>query len=253
MEREAITLHRSDQPRSRAFLWPVLVSAVVLLGSGWGYRSLAVYYGQKAGSVPFPSGTLAALPLRIDHWLGHEVPFAPEVVEATSVDDYINRVYVKDLTGDSVSLYIASGVHYRDLAPHRAEVCYVGSGWTLQSANQRDIELKNSEALSCQVHNFSRGGLSSEKLTVLSYYILDGAFSRDVSALRRIAWQGKTNVRYVAQVQIAAAGFRSTQSTADMLAEFAGATRDPIVDLLQAAVEKFDDSTARDPVPQGAP
>jgi len=103
------------------------------------------------------------------------------------------------------------------------------------------------------MHHFSRGGLSAERLTVLSYYILDGRYSRDVSALRRIVWQGDTDVRYVAQVQVLAAGLGSTDTAANLVTEFARVTRAPIIDLLQSAVEAMERSTANNPVLQEAP
>jgi len=49
---------------------------------------------------------------------------------------------------------------------------------------------------------FSRGTLTTKKVVVLHYYIVDGEYSRDVSLLRSKAWKGSGTVRYVAQVQI---------------------------------------------------
>ena len=221
----------------RGTIVTVVVACVIFLGSGVVYRSLAARLGREIGSVPFPAGSLLQLPDRFGGWVGHDAPFAPEVVEATDTDDHLIRVYVNASTGDSVSLYIAVGVRFRDLAPHRPEVCYVGSGWTLRDQSEHELVLDAGGVLPCQIHEFSRGVIASERLTVLNHYILDGRYSRDVSALRQIVWRGATDVRYVAQVQIAMARSPVTGEARDVLMEFARITQEPILELLQMVAD----------------
>jgi EpsI family protein len=224
----------------------VLVACATFIGSGVVYRSLSTSLGREIGSVPFPAGSLLKLPDRFGGWVGHDTPFAPEVVEATDTDDHLSRVYVNSSTGDSVSLYIAVGVRFRDLAPHRPEVCYVGVGWTLRDQSEHELALDAGGVLPCQIHEFSRGAIASERLTVLNHYILDGRYSRDVSALRQIAWREATDIRYVAQVQIAMAGIPVTRAAQDVLLEFARTTQQPILELLQRVANSITKTPSSD-------
>lgn len=181
-----------------------VVAAVVLMGaSGVGYRVFARYLARPTDSTPLPPGTLARLPRHIGQWVGKDVPLEEALIAATDTDAIVNRVYSRTAGGEVVALFIGYGVQARDLMPHRPEVCYPGAGWTLNDNDLVQLALRDGTTLDCRIYRFSRGALSSQDMTVLNYYIVDGQYCPDVSLLRSRAWRGSKGIRYMAQVQIA--------------------------------------------------
>lgn len=188
----------------------VFVAAGTAIGllvlSGMCYRVAAEYLARPSESIPLPAGALARLPMRIGQWVGRDVPLSEAVIEATDSDDHVSRAYSRGYGAERIWVFIAYGVRARDLMPHRPEVCYPGSGWTLEGRRDADLTLGDGSKLRCRTLRFSRGGLTATQRTVLNYYIVDGQYCADVSVLRSKAWRGSSGVRYMAQVQITCAG-----------------------------------------------
>ena len=197
-------MNDTERVQTRVGVWAgALAAFVLLLASGAAYRIAAARLADVSGTIPLPRGTLAALPLTIGRWVGEDLPLSEAVVRVTDTDDYVHRVYQNRGGPGVVSLFLAYGVRFRDLAPHRPEVCYPGAGWTLEGTRTVNLPLEDRSVLSCQLHHFSRGGFDSGAMTVLNYYIVDGEYCRDVLLLRSLAWRFKTDARYVAQIQVA--------------------------------------------------
>ena len=214
------------------------VAVALLVLSGVGYRTLAARYANLSGGTPLPSGTLKQLPLQIGDWAGLEVPLDERVVQATDTDDLVNRSYAHLNGEDTVFLFLACGIRMRDLAPHRPEVCYPGGGWTLEGRRVLDLALSDGSKLPVQIYEFYRGGLKSSRISVLNYYLIDGLYCPDVSLLRSKAWRPKSDVRYIAQVQIVSTVETSLGSkTADKkICAFATDSALDIRDLLERTV-----------------
>jgi hypothetical protein len=193
-------------------------AAVVAIGllaiSGAGYRVLAGYLARPNESAPLPQGALNRLPLHIGDWVGKDVPMSEEIAKATDTDARVNRLYVRTGGSQSAMLYVAYGVRGRDLMPHRPEVCYPEAGWTLGGSSPEKIPLPNGSSLECRLYEFRRGGLSTQVITVLNYYVVDGQYSPDVSLLRSKAWRGSGGIRYMAQVQVTCSGSGNRASDA---------------------------------------
>jgi len=185
---------------------PVMIAAItagfLMLILGLGYRVLAARLAAPGNAIPISFAMLERFPLQVGDWTGKEVPLDEEIVRATDTDAHINRSYSRNNGLEFVSLYIATGVKARDLMPHRPEVCYTGAGWTRTDKRSMELPLSDGIALPCNVMQFSRGILTTQKIVVLDYYIVDGEYSSDVSLLRSKAWRGSGTVHYVAQVQI---------------------------------------------------
>lgn len=184
----------------------VIVAAVaasfVMLVFGIGYRVLAARLAASVNTAPIDPAVMERLPLQIGGWAGQDVPMDEALVRATDTDAHVNRRYSRHSGMESVSLYVACGVKARDLMPHRPEVCYTGSGWTLMDRRSVELPLNDGTELPCNVMQFARGALNAEKVMVLYYYIVDGQYCQDVSLLRSKAWRGSGAVRYVTQIQI---------------------------------------------------
>jgi hypothetical protein len=179
-----------------------ITASLLMLVFGLGYRVLASRLDAPVNTTPISSAILEQLPMQVGDWTGKEVPLDEAIVRATDTDAHINRSYSRNNGWELVSLYVASGVKARDLAPHRPEVCYTGAGWTPIDKRSMELPLNDGTELPCNIIQFSRGVLTVNKVVVLDYYIVDGKYCRDVSLLRSKAWRGSGTVRYVAQVQI---------------------------------------------------
>ena len=184
----------------------VAAGVAILVISGVGYRIAADRLGRVPRSNPLPPDLLADLPLRIGDWVGRDVPLEESLIRATDADGVVNRAYRNTVRGQSVGLFVAYGVRARDLMPHRPEVCYPGTGWTLGDSDAVELTPAAAPPLPCTIYRFSRGGLGERTITVLNYYVIDGRCAPDESHLRSKAWRGQGGVRYVAQVQVTCVG-----------------------------------------------
>ena len=215
------------------------VASLVMLFCGLGYRVLAARLAAPVDTIPIQPEVLQQFPLQIGAWTGQEVPLEEAIVRATDTDAHINRRYSRRGGLEMVSFYIASGVRARDLMPHRPEVCYTGSGWTLTDKRTVELALSHGSKLSCNIMQFSRGTLNSSKVIVLDYYLVDGQYCRDVSLLRSKAWRGSGTVDYVAQVQIATsiAATQTAHAARSIISDFAVETASSIADLFEKAAK----------------
>ena len=222
-------------PNLKPAIAAAIIASVLMLFLGMGYRVLAARLSAPVDTTPISPEALQQLPQQIGVWTGQEVPLDEAIVEATDTDAHINRRYTRRNGLESVSLYIASGVRVRDLMPHRPEVCYTGSGWTLTDRRSVDLPLSNGMKLPCNVLQFSRGTLNNSKVIVLDYYLVDGQYSRDVSLARSKAWQGSGTVNYVAQVQIMTpiATTQTAHSARTIISDFSVASASSIAEVFE--------------------
>mgnify|MGYP001319134953 FL=1 len=176
------------------------VAGGLMLLFGLGYRAVEAKMAAPVNTTPVSQDSLDRLPLEIGGWTGRDTPVDANIIEATDTDAHVSRQYVSNTGFGAVSLWIASGVRARDLMPHRPEVCYVGSGYTLVKREAPDLPLDDGGVLPCNAMQFSRGVLNSNRVFVLYYYLVDGQYCRDVSEWRyKLLW---TRIGYIAQVQV---------------------------------------------------
>ncbi len=216
----------------------VLVALMLLVCSGAGYRLAAARLAPSTGGISLPPGTLNRLPLEIGDWFGRELKMSAAVIEATDTDDRVSRAYTSGIGLGSISLFVGYGVRLRDLAPHRPEVCYSGSGWTLDSTDRMSLEMSDGVTVTCQFHRFHRGGLGTQRMTVLNYYIVDGRYCPDVSLLRSKAWRFTTDSSYVAQVQVACSSDSDESGCEKAVRAFAAESAPAIQKCLTEGIEE---------------
>jgi EpsI family protein len=192
----------SLKPNQRSIVAAAVAASCLMLVFGLAYRVVAAKLEGPVGTAPISQEALARFPMQVGDWVGEDVPMDEAVARATDTDARLNRRYVRKGGLEAVSFYIASGVKARDLMPHRPEVCYTGAGWTLMGRQSTGLSLNDSAKLPCNIMQFSRGALNTQKVAVLDYYLVDGQYCADVSLLRSKAWRGSGTVRYVAQIQI---------------------------------------------------
>jgi EpsI family protein len=193
-----------DKPSRVPVIAAAAAASLLMLVFGATYRVVAARLEAPVTTVPMDPAALGQFPLQIGGWTGEDVPMDDAIVRATNTDARINRRYSRHNGSEFVWFYVAYGVRARDLMPHRPEVCYTGSGWTLLDRRSTELPLSDGTALPCNIMRFSRGALNTQRITVLDFYIVDGQYCPDVSLLRSKAWRGSGAVRCVAQVEIAA-------------------------------------------------
>lgn len=206
---------------------PVVVTAIVAsclaLSSGLTYRVLA-----SRLAAPVPTGYIApdllqGLPMQIGVWTGEDVLIDETIVRRTGADAHISRRYSRHNGVESVSLYAACGVNLGKVLEHPPERCYSGAGWKL--VNRRPVEMSVSDGsmLPCNILQFVRGDLLTERVTVLHYFVADGLYCGNISRSRSRTWQILAAVDYVAQVQIVASsrGALSADAATRLVSDFA--------------------------------
>lgn len=230
------------KPRTTKPFVAAVLAAGLFLAGGSLFRSLSATLGRPAGEATLDSEALAIFPTTLGEWHGREHPLEESVIRATDSDAHISRVYVAG--NKAVTLWVAYGVRSRDLMPHRPEVCYPGAGWVAQGHSDWAIPMPDGTSIPCRIYRFERGGLDSASVLVLNYYIIDGRFSPDVSALRAQAARGGKGPRYVVQVEITAAdrGHLTTGWGRDSVTEFATLAAPPLHALFPGFEDVSDDA-----------
>lgn len=178
----------------------VVAAVSLIVGGGVTYRVLekvAASTGSAGVSLP---GALSDLPMAIDRWNGIDAPLDDRVVDATDTDQHVSRIYRS--SDREVGLFLAYGTRFRDLLPHRPEVCYPAAGWVLHQQANDMLTIADGTTLPVRIHQFRGGPVDASAVTVLSYHIVDGEIIADVSELRRRGFAARRRVGYVAQVQI---------------------------------------------------
>ncbi len=114
-----------------------LLTAAALLGVAHG-GVLVLQRGYVPARVEIPERELAALPRQFGVWRGQDVPLDPHVYRAIGAHSVVNRQYT-DLAGNHVTLHSAILADATSGVPHLPEVCFQGSGWTIEQS--KDVRL----------------------------------------------------------------------------------------------------------------
>jgi EpsI family protein len=103
-----------------ARLWIVVL---VLLGS------TALLHGMSHGEAVVAHQPLRNLPYSISNWTAQEIPMEERIVQAVSVTDYTNRIYVNS-ADSQVWLYVGYYASQRTGDTiHSPKNCLPGAGW----------------------------------------------------------------------------------------------------------------------------
>lgn len=181
-----------------------MTASLLMLVIGLAHYALAARLAGSPSSTPIAPDALERFPMQIAGWTGQDVPLDEAIVRKTRSDAHINRRYSRGSAPESISFYVACGVNICGQVSHRPELCYVGAGWVLAGHRSVELLIGDGMTLPCNIREFVRGGLVTERVTVLNYFIADGLYCRNISRLRSRVWRVFTAVDYVAQVQIVA-------------------------------------------------
>lgn len=206
----------NDNPNSkcRPAVAAAITASFMILILGLTYRVLAARLLTPVSNSPIDPNALDGFPMQIGDWTGQDLPLDETIPRQIGADAYINRRYSHRSGIGSVSLFIAATGVTRMLVGHPPEICNVVAGSTLTDDQSVELPLDDGTMLPCRILQFSRGSvLDPEKKTVLYYYMAEGQFCGNRSALRSKVRRGSNIVNCVAQVQIAASSAET--ATAD--------------------------------------
>lgn len=104
-----------------------------------------VLQGRKSERWPFAesrteslqgfSARLDYIPMDVGNWKGTDEEVNQEEFAASNCDKCVSRVYRNEITGESVSVYLVSGVS-RHITIHTPDWCYVGAGFEMESEQE---------------------------------------------------------------------------------------------------------------------
>ncbi len=209
----------SSTHTNKAFFRLIWLSAVsILLLAGIGYRSAAIrleLIAEKAIELPV---NLAAFPLRINNWTGEDVPISEGVQRLAQNDDFLNRFYVNESTGQWVNIYVAYSARPRTMRGHEPKVCYIAAGWIHDSTERSEFTSVTGRVTPCLVHRFHQPVPQTAEIVVLNFYILNGQIAYSEKGFSGVGWRTPNiagdPARYVAQVQISSALENSVRAAA---------------------------------------
>jgi hypothetical protein len=175
-----------------------------------------------------PPIPLSGFPTEVGTWAGKDVPIPKNIQGVADNDDFINRLYLNNLNNEWVNVYIAYTARPRTMLGHRPGVCYVGGGWVHDSTESAEVKSKANRKIPCLIYNFHRPYPENERLTVLTFYIVNGYLTSDENVFSGLGWRipniAGNPARYVAQVQISSVLENSTRMAAkemtDLIMDF---------------------------------
>jgi len=191
----------------KARFWSVcLLAAITLLVSGSIYRVTSLRL-QTISEIPITLPVpLSEFPIRVDDWVGKDVPISASVQRVAGNDDFLNRMYVDESRNQWVNVYIAYSARPRTMIGHRPQACYRGGGWLHDGTEKAELSLFSGKKLPCLVHRFHKPDANRTETVVLNFYIVNGQLTDDESVFSGLGWRtpniAGNAARYVAQIQI---------------------------------------------------
>jgi EpsI family protein len=173
----------------RALLAPriaVGLSALLLLGTGWGHRWLLARIDGALAEVVRPVRPLASLPLELGEWRGTDVPLDARVLRVAHFDDdYVNRAYYSSRLGRSLGVFIGYIGRPRAMLGHRPDECYAAHGWEQLSQESVATPTLDGRTIPGTLYQFRAPQGGGDTALVLATYVVNGCYVRDPAALQR--------------------------------------------------------------------
>ena len=198
-----------------------MFACALLIVSGVVYRVVATRLDRLDDSFVLPV-PLKNIPDKIGGWLGRDVPLSESVLKVAGNDDYVNRFYRNDSSGQWANVYIAYTANPRTMLGHRPQVCYPANGWEHITSDEIVIKCEAGTEVPALIHRFQMPRSASE-VVVLNFYVLNGQTTNDEKTFNALRYR-TPNIsgdiaRYVAQVQISSVLENSARAAAEEMAE----------------------------------
>jgi hypothetical protein len=216
---------------SRQWWLQAALAVVVLATTGWGHRIFVERIEAALGEMVQPTRPLSSLPEELGGWSGNAVALDPRVFDAVTFDDeYVNRVYVDQRTGRTLSLFVGYVGRPRAVMGHRPDVCFAAHGWEQTNEELLQIETWDGRPVPSILYEFRKPKDLSRRMLVLATYMINGAYSQDPDAFRdfnaRSANLLGERPAYLARVQVALVAGADRRADLQLLEEFTALVAD---------------------------
>ncbi len=208
---------RNNKLNHKQVILAAILASLITLAFGLTYHTLAMKLAAPVNNINIVPEVLEQLPMKIDDWMGKDIPMDEAVVRATGTDVHINRIYSHKNDMESISLFFGCSVSVYENAIHRPEICYTKTGWKLINRHSSELSLDKGVKLPYSIFQFSRGDLVKEESIVLHYYVVDGKYYEEVSLLQAKLWRLGGTADYIGRVMISAPIKFSSVETAEKL------------------------------------
>jgi hypothetical protein len=183
-----------------------LLAVIALLLAGMLYRVIATRLRIVTNTPIILPVPLSSFPIRIDDWMGKDVPISKNVQRIAGNDDYVNRLYRNQSNGQWAIVYVAYSARPQNMIGHQPQTCYVAGGWVHDSTAVSSVISTAGREVPCLVHRFHKSIPEPEEIVVLNFYIVNGELTSDESVFTGVGWRTPNiagdPARYVTQVQI---------------------------------------------------
>jgi hypothetical protein len=214
-----VTSHNPD--RSQVIL-AVITASLMLFAFGLIHRALASRQAAPVNTVPLDSAVLKGFPSQIASWKGQDIPVSEALIDATGVDAYINRQYLRANGLATVTLYIACGANVNGIMAHSPTGCYRTAGWQITARRSMEVRVDERTSIPCFLYEFCREGAGQEHVSVLHYCFANGEYFNEVKQVLARGWRQLRAIPWAAQVEIVASdGSLRDSSAAEQVCAFA--------------------------------
>ena len=225
-----------EQPRLGRLWAAVMLSAMLLLAAGAGYRVLSRQQQRFAPQQAVISPVLASLPLEFGSWRGRPAPLDRSVTAAIKAEPYLSRRYEDASTGEDVLLFVTAAASARSMLGHRPEICYPAIGWVLEDARLVELAMDGTP-VKVRLQRFLSPGYGNRRQLVLSYFVVRGEATIDEACFRGMHWRRPKPAhdvsRHLSQVQVIAPVAPDVASAERVVIRFAGLSLAPLSSLSQ--------------------
>lgn len=188
--------------RNKPTFWITPLIAMVLLA---GVAMETFSRPQPEAAEPYHEKIQAIakdMPEKIGDWVGVDEPIRRQAVEMLKPNVIYNRSFTNTKTQERVVFLLVQCKDARDIYGHYPPVCYPGSGLQQRSAEPFD-RYSGDRPIRGMEYVFATEVFGSQRLTVDNFILLpNGEIVRDMSAVKKRAWDYQRRFYGAAQVQV---------------------------------------------------
>jgi len=178
------------------------------------------------------------IPMRIDNWVGQDVPVPRSAVALLSPNVIVSRRYVNIADGIEASILLVQCTDARDIVAHYPPVCYCNAGWTMTGADPHDWAVGNTSIAGTRYHFMMDSFEKMGAMYVDDFMILpDGRTVRDMTAVDQAAGDVRRRYFGAAQIQILMSDDVPAAYRDQTFATLVGAMHDTIVAIGSGAAQ----------------
>lgn len=166
--------------RSRA---AAVFCAAVLLLAGLGHRLLLARIDAAMGRTLPLKQPLSSVPMQLGGWTGQDEPLDEHVRRIAGDDESLNRVYVDEVGGRRVGLYVGYVGRPRTWMSHRPDVCYRTHGFAPLSKERMTLNTSARGPIPAVLYEFRSPQAGGPREWVLATYLFNGTYTNDDAVL----------------------------------------------------------------------